>query len=137
MIATTLVEFVPPFTAIPMHGDHVLVKNPATQSGEFVACAFGLLYLTVDFVERRRWPWFLGAVVAMLGLLANVFYVATGRTALVVLAVLLVLFAILRLNAKRRLIFFAATALVVCAGLDVVTLLAVSHDLGLAGRAPL
>jgi len=33
----------------------VPVKNAATQSGEFVTCIFGLLYLAIDACERRRW----------------------------------------------------------------------------------
>jgi O-antigen ligase len=96
-----------------MHGDYVLVKNPATQSGEFVACVLGLLYLAVDFAERRRWLWLSGALIAMLGLLANVFFVSTGRTALVVVPVLLVLFAIVRLNWTGRVVVLAAAAIVI------------------------
>jgi O-antigen ligase len=113
LVATTLVAQVPPFTAIPMHGDYVLVKNPATQSGEFVACVLGLLYLAVDFAERRRWLWLSGALIAMLGLLANVFFVSTGRTALVVVPVLLVLFAIVRLNWTGRVVVLAAATIVI------------------------
>ena len=36
----------------------------------------------------------------MLGMLANIFFVATGRTALVIIPVLLVLFAAKKLSAK-------------------------------------
>ena len=68
----------------------VPVKNAATQSGEFVTCIFGLLYLAIDFYERRRWLALLGALALALGFLANILYVATGRTALVVMLVLLV-----------------------------------------------
>jgi O-antigen ligase len=96
----------------PAKVDAVLVKNGATQSGEFVTCIFGLLFLAVDCVERRRWWWLAGLVAVMLGMLANIFYVATGRTAIVVIPVLLVLLAAKKLNAKGILILFAGTILV-------------------------
>jgi len=112
LVATTLVEYVSPFTLIPMHGDHVLVKNPATQSGEFVACILGLLYLAVDCAERRRWYFLAGLLIAMLGLLGNVLFVSTGRTALLVVPVLLVIFAILHLNWKGSVIVLAATVVI-------------------------
>ncbi|HEY5130351.1 MAG TPA: ligase, partial [Bradyrhizobium sp.] len=46
----------------------VPVKNAATQSGEFVTCIFGLLYLAVDYFERRRWLWFLGLLAVAFGM---------------------------------------------------------------------
>jgi len=84
----------------PAKLDAVLVKNGATQSGEFVTCIFGLLFLAVECVERRRWWWFAGLVAVILGMLANIFFVATGRTALVIIPVLLVLFAAKKLSRK-------------------------------------
>ena len=35
----------------------VPVKNAATQSGEFVTCIFGLLYLAIDAFAKRHWVW--------------------------------------------------------------------------------
>ena len=92
-------EFIPPLAAI-LHegGDHVLVKNPATQSGEFVTCIFGLLYLAHESFERRRWLWLAGLLAVALAMLADIFYLATGRTALVVIPVLIVLFAVTQLT---------------------------------------
>src|ERR1019366_4957550 len=84
----------------PSKVDAVLVKNGATQSGEFVTCIFGLLYVAVDCVERRRWWWLAALAAVMLGMLANIFYVTTGRTALVIIPVLLVLFAAKKLSGK-------------------------------------
>lgn len=77
----------------------VPVKNAATQSGEFVTCIFGLLYLAIEAFERRRWFWMAGLLVLVLGFLANIFYVATGRTALVVILVLVALLALRALSA--------------------------------------
>jgi len=90
----------------------VLVKNGATQSGEFVICISGMLYLMVECIERRRWWWFIALVAATLGMLANMAYVATGRTALVVFPVLLVLFAIKKLSVKGIAALSVCTVLV-------------------------
>jgi O-antigen ligase len=92
----------------------VPVKNAATQSGEFVTCIFGLLYLAVGYFERRQWAWLFGAVALALGMLANILYVATSRTALVIMPVLLVVFAIKKLSGRGiAILFIAATAIAV------------------------
>jgi O-antigen ligase len=116
LVASTVVQFVPGFSFIPMKFDHVLVKNGATQSGEFVTCIFGLLFLAPECVERRRWWWLAGLVAVMLSMLANIFYVATGRTALVIIPVLLVLFAAKKLSAKGMALLFACVIAVAAVG---------------------
>jgi O-antigen ligase len=100
MVASAIVLAIPPLASALMRVDHVLVKNPATQSGEFVTCIFGLLYLAIVATERRRWWWLLGILAAVFGMLANIFFVATGRTALVVMPVLLLLLAVKKLSVK-------------------------------------
>lgn len=94
------------------HDAAVPVKNAATQSGEFVICIFGLLFLAVDCFERRRWLWLFALVTASLGMLANIVYVATGRTALATFPLLLVLFAARKLGGKGTLIVFVVAILV-------------------------
>ena len=85
----------------------VPVKNAATQSGEFVTCIFGLLFLAVESFTRRQWLWLLGFLIVILAMLMNIFFVATGRTALVVILVLLALFAIKMLKLRGIFILFA------------------------------
>jgi O-antigen ligase len=70
----------------------VLVKDYITQSGEFVLCAFGLLGLAVSRLHRQRWL-ACGCLALAALFLAGVFFIATGRTSLVVILVLTVLFA--------------------------------------------
>ncbi len=103
-----IVVAIPALSAPLMHLDHVLVKNAATQSGEFVTCIFGLLFLTVEYFERRRWWWMIILLAVILGMLANIFYVATGRTALVIIPILLVLLAVKKLKAKGVVIVFVS-----------------------------
>ena len=93
--------------------NEVLVKNSATQSGEFVTCIFGLLFLTNDAAERRSWVRVLVFTMMMLAMLANMLYVATGRTALVIIPVLLVLFAAMKVYVKTAIILFSTAVLVV------------------------
>ncbi len=90
----------------------MLVKNSATQSGEYVTCIFGLLFFAQEFVQRRQWIWLLASVTAILGMLASIFYVSTGRTALVIIPVLLLLFAVKRLDYRSAFILFGTAALI-------------------------
>lgn len=92
--------------------DYVIVKNAATQSGEFVACIFGLLYLAVGTKRMPAWQIQLGIALLIFGMLASIAYVATGRTALVVLLVLLVLFAARRFRPAAFAMAMAATVLI-------------------------
>jgi O-antigen ligase len=101
LVVTAIVMAVPPLAATFLHDDNVVVKNAATQSGEFVICIFGLLYLLVAGTgEQKRWPWVLAGTAVILAMLANIFYVSTGRTALVAIFVLLVLLVIKIRNVK-------------------------------------
>ena len=93
-----------------------MVKNAATQSGEFVTCIFGMLFLAAECVERRRWWWFAGLVAVTLGMLASILFVATGRTALVIIPILLVAFAAKKLSGQGMVILFAGVIAVGIAG---------------------
>ena len=100
LVVTAIVIAVPPLAATFLHFDNVIVKNAATQSGEFVTCIFGLLYLMVGASEQKRWPLVLACAAIFLAMLGNIFYFSTGRTALVTIFVLLVLLALKIRNAK-------------------------------------
>jgi O-antigen ligase len=71
----------------------VPVKEYISQSAEFVVCAFGLLAWAGEAARQQRWRLALGAVVAASLFLANVLFVVTSRTALLVSVVLLLLLA--------------------------------------------
>jgi hypothetical protein len=108
LLATTFVQMTGPLMGIGLRGDKVLIKNAATQSGEFVTCIFGALYLALHAFRRRQWLWAVVLPALALGMLANMVFVSTGRTALVVGVVLLVLFAIKNLSYREAAILFAA-----------------------------
>jgi O-antigen ligase len=116
LAATIVVAAIPPLSAAVMHVDKVIVKNPATQSGEFVTCIAGLLFLGVAALEQRRW-YRMGAVVAVvLGMLTNILFVATSRTALIVLPLLLIVFAARQLSRRGMAIMLAAIVLLTVVG---------------------
>ena len=62
LVSCVVLLFVPPFVqvfhpfSLTLHPppNEVLVKNAATQSGEFVTCIFGLLFLASDAAERQN-----------------------------------------------------------------------------------
>ena len=116
LVVSTTVLAVPSLKTMLLHVDSTIVKNAATQSGEFATCIAGMLYLGAQAVERRRWWWLAGLLVVALGMLANIFFVATGRTALVVLVVLVVLFAVRQLSVRGMLILFAGLVAVAAVG---------------------
>ena len=120
LIATTAIKPISPLWnlltryevgGVVFHND-VLVKNAATQSGEFVTCIFGLLFLMHEASVRRRWQLLLGLLVVVCAMLASIFYVSLGRTALVVIPVLLVLFAIKKLRGKSIVLVFVCAVLI-------------------------
>lgn len=116
MVASTIVLAAPQLSASLMHYDYVLVKNAATQSGEFATCMFGLLFLGIHAFERRQWWLVLGMLAVALGMLANILFVATGRTALVVILMLLIIFAARQLRVRGVAILFTTTIAVVIVG---------------------
>ena len=111
LIVTSIVITVPSLSAAFLHFDNVIVKNAATQSGEFVTCIFGLLYLMTGPSKEKRWPLALACAAVILAMLANIFYFSTGRTALVTIFVLFVLLA-LKIRNVRTIAGLLAAAVV-------------------------
>jgi O-antigen ligase len=102
-----------PYTNIFLPG--IPVKDHILQSGEFQICVFGLAYAAVEAwrAQQRR----LALVLALLAcvFLANIVYIATGRTTVVVMPALLALFGL-------RLFGWRGAAGVVIAGVLVGTI---------------
>jgi len=69
----------------------VPVKDYILQSGDFLICAFALLWLACDDGRRGRWRSAAGLVALAVLFLANIAFVVTGRTTLLVAPVLLLL----------------------------------------------
>lgn len=112
LVTSFIILAIPPLADRFIHFDGVIVKNAATQSGEFVTCVFGLLYLAIGARKPPALPALLAIVLTALAMLASILYVATGRTALIVFLVLLVVFASRRLPTRRIALVGAGVILV-------------------------
>src|SRR4029077_5156048 len=110
LLAATAIVMVTPLASTLIHelDGNVLVKNAPTQAGEFVACIFGLMFLAHEAAEYRRWVWLFGCTAIISAMVANIVYLSTSRTILVVALILLVLFAIKRLKTKGIAVAFAS-----------------------------
>jgi O-antigen ligase len=92
LIASWLVTIWPeaPWKTSPDNG--VAVKSYIAQSAEFTMCAAVLLYLAVEAASVRGWMRAAALFVLSLAFLADIFFIATSRTTLVVIAVLVMLY---------------------------------------------
>jgi O-antigen ligase len=112
LVTSFVVLAVPALAERFLRLDYVIVKNAATQSGEFVTCIFGLLYLATGIRKTPTWQVQLGIALIIVGMLTSIAYVATGRTALVVFVVLLVLFSARRFRPATFAMAMAGTVLI-------------------------
>jgi O-antigen ligase len=69
----------------------VPVNDYIRQSSCFLLCAFVLLGRAIDDAKAHRWKWVAALGIAAFLFLANIFFVVTSRTALVVAPLLLIL----------------------------------------------
>lgn len=100
---------------IPNRWPGIPVKDYLAQSAEFFVCAFALLAAAFEWLRARRFALAAGAILLALVFLANVFYVATGRTALVVIPLLVLIFGLRQFGWKGLIV--AVLAGVVIAGI--------------------
>jgi len=82
----------------------VPVKDYILQSENFIICAFALLAVAYNNVRSSAWAVVAGAVALAVLFLANVAFVATGRTTLLVVPVLVLLFGWRQLRWKGLLV---------------------------------
>ena len=81
----------------------VLVKAYIVQSIEFTICAAALLDVALRRAQAGRWFQTIGTTLLGAAFLADILFIATGRTALVVIAALVVLYGIRRAGWKGAL----------------------------------
>ena len=72
----------------------VPARDYIAQAGEFTLCAMGLFYLAMNYWSERKTGWLFAALALAILFLANVTLIATSRTALVMVPLLLALLAI-------------------------------------------
>jgi O-antigen ligase len=98
LIASAINSLLPPYVpsktpGVPVRDSTpgVPVRDSIAQSTEFIVCAYALIGLAFDRLHARRWVLATGLGALAILFLANIFFVAISRTALVVGVLLLVL----------------------------------------------
>jgi O-antigen ligase len=91
--ALLIASFVTWFPAFQVTGKApgIPVRDYIAQSTEFLICAFALFWLAFEACRTRSWVPAGGAALLAVLFVANIMMIATGRTGLVVVALLLVL----------------------------------------------
>jgi O-antigen ligase len=111
LLTSYFLAFWPGLTWRGLRGGHAVpVKDYILQSEEFVLCAFGLLAIGLSWLRKSLWA-ALGLFLLAGLFLANVVYVVTSRTALVVAGVLLIVFAFHQFHWTRACAFLVAAIL--------------------------
>ena len=102
MLVWSWAIFVWPWLPAPSHTNTfaVPVKDYISQGAMFTICIFVMARFAVDFWAQDRRLSALGSTVLAVLFLANVFYIATSRTSLVVIVILVVVFGARQLNWK-------------------------------------
>ncbi len=114
LIASFIVTIWPNIHPRPAGNEGVPVKSYIAQSAEFVMCAAVLLDLAVAKARLRLWTTSAALAVLALAFLGDIFFITTGRTALVIIPVLVVLYGI-RHSGWKGVFGSAAVLLVVAA----------------------
>ena len=115
MILSWIVLFVPGLKPAHTLTAGVPVKNYIDQSQEFALCAFALALPALIAWRWRKWKLAVGWLALALAFIANMLFAALARTALIYMAVLLVLFAWRHLS--RRSMFASLASAIVAASL--------------------
>ena len=113
LIASSIVTIWPDISYGPRAMMGVPVKSYIVQSLEFAMCAAVLLDLAAAKARLRQWKLSAALAVLALAFLGDIFFIATGRTALVIIPVLVVLYGIRHSGWKG--VLGAAAVLVVVA----------------------
>jgi O-antigen ligase len=93
----------------------IFVKNYIDQGQEFSLCALALAYPVVTALKEGRTKTALWLAAIALGLVANMMFVVTSRTALVTMPVMLVIFLLLHLRWQVAIASISAAVLLVVA----------------------
>jgi O-antigen ligase len=112
MALSWIVLFDPALKVTRTLSDGVPVKNYIDQSQEFALCAFALALPALTALRQRRW-FMLLALFALIGaFIVNLLFVASARTALIYMPVLLIVFAMRYLSRRAMVALFAGTVVV-------------------------
>jgi O-antigen ligase len=110
MLLSWTVLYVPEWKLSASETPGVPLKNSIDQSQEFALCVFMLLPLVQLFLRQQRVALAVLSAALAAGLLANMMFAVSSRTALIYMPVLLLLFAARHLERRAMLLLLAAAA---------------------------
>jgi O-antigen ligase len=108
LLIASVVVYIWPNIPKGSHDIGVAVKSYIVQSVEFLICVSGIFYLAVEAGQARRWVSMIGLIFIGLAFLADIFFVATSRTILVIIPVLMVVYGLRSFSWRGGLIAVAA-----------------------------
>lgn len=94
LIASWVVAIWPNIHPRPLGNEGVPVKSYIVQSVEFTICAAVLLDLAVAKARLRQWKISAALAILALAFLSDIFFITTGRTALVIIPALVLLYGV-------------------------------------------
>jgi O-antigen ligase len=109
MVLSWIVLFAPALKLTATVSDGVPVKNYIDQSQEFALCMVALAPFVMSLYSQKRFALSGACALLILGFLANLAFVASARSALVYLPVLLFLYAFMHLNRRASALLFVGT----------------------------
>jgi hypothetical protein len=92
LVASVIVFYWPNIHVRPPNHDGVPVKSYIVQSLEFTICAAVLFDLAITRARQRQWKISAAFLVLAFAFLGDIFFITTGRTALVIVPVLVLLY---------------------------------------------
>jgi hypothetical protein len=92
LVASVIVFYWPNIHVRPPNHDGVPVKSYIVQSLEFTICAAVLFDLAITRARREQWKISAALAVLAFAFLGDIFFITTGRTALVIVPVLVLLY---------------------------------------------
>jgi O-antigen ligase len=110
VLLSWIVLFDPALKVTATVSDGVPVKNYIDQSQEFAACAFVLALPALTSLQRRQMAVAGALLILIMTFMANMMFVASARTALLYVPVLLVLFAMRHLSRRSMFALLAGAA---------------------------
>jgi hypothetical protein len=92
LVASVIVYFWPNIHVRPPNNEGVPTKSYIVQSLEFTMCAAVLFDLAITRARREQWTISAAFIVLAFAFLGDIFFITTGRTALVIVPVLVLLY---------------------------------------------
>jgi hypothetical protein len=115
MVMSWIVLFAPELKLAATKNAGVPIKNYIAQSQELALCMVALIPFVIALFRQRRYALAAAGSALMLGFLADMAFVVSARAAMIYVPVLLAVFAVVHLDARRAALLFVGMVVAVAA----------------------